>query len=256
MKKSKGFTLIEIVLVMVIGSVIFFAFGRLLIGMYSFSNRALDQNNKMENYLNFRIQLDSQLRNAKSRYILLTDASAAVTDQNMIKRLFSDYSSPAWWAGSGGNATKPRVSRAFAFYFFDEKSRRDVRIEYRFNRPSGSTIANPKPANLICSVWENVDITKDVADVSYVSNATSNNASYSEVVLGNVIDFMATTHRKPAGGSDGMDTQDIWTVATPRVNASDVILYINMEMGQGAVSYVREITFVNRTVRTPYKIGT
>ncbi|MDR1695174.1 MAG: type II secretion system GspH family protein [Endomicrobium sp.] len=262
MKKSRAFTLIEVMLVMMITTIIAAAFGILLIKLYNFSNRALDKSDKNEGYLYFRVKLDSQLRNARSRYVLMEDAE--VINKQDIIRLYSDFAGANWWSGGNdisgfSDASKPRISRAFAFYFFDENAGETVRIEYRFTRPPNATPDNPdRRANVICTVWA-ADLTVDVGSTTYYK---PEEAAYAEVVLGDVVDFMATTHRKPSqtGGNlatDGEDSQDVWTINhNTRRHAGEVVLYVNLNMAADVeVPYVREVVFVNRTVRIPYRIG-
>lgn len=275
MKKPKGFTLIEIVLVMVMTSIITITFGALLVRVYNFSNRAIDRNSRNEAYLYFRMKLDSQLRNARSEYILITDAkvegasttSAAYKD---VVALYTDFTAPRWWVGmapsgsasSYNYSSKPRISRAFAFYYYDQNDKRDVRIEYRFDKPATATPDNPdRRSNIVCTVWD-ADINRSVSDYNFYTRSSSR---YSEIVLSDVVDFMATTHRKPAASgsgtaTDGEDSQDPWTIlpvgSQGRIHAANIVLYINISMASDVeVPYVREVVFNNRTVRTPYRIG-
>ena len=272
MKKSKGFTLIEVVLVMFMASIITLGFGLLLVRVYNFSNRALDRNTKNEAYLYFRMKLDSQLRNARSEYILMQDAQVAGSATtslayNDVKELYTDFTAPRWWIGmtpanSAPNlSTRPRISRAFSFYYYDRNDQRDVRIEYRFNKPTTATVDNPdRRANVVCTVW-NADLNRNVRDTSFY---TQSSALYAEIVLSDVLDFMATTHRKPAASgsgtaTDGEDSQDVWSVGpinADKQHTADIVLYVNLRMAADVdVPYVREVAFVNRTVRRPYRIG-
>jgi prepilin-type N-terminal cleavage/methylation domain-containing protein len=244
--KKRGFTLVEMVVVMVIALFMCLTLAMMLSFSYKFTIRVNDQKKKSGDLINFKLKLNEQLMGASSGYYIGTAADyIAGTDVkfDLWTTIISGVQQPP-----DPSTWNNKVTRFLCFYYFDRDLGQTIRCRYSFNRnDSEGHLRTDGLGDIIYTVWD----AKYAAGILLsVESPMYNdlNYKYAEIVMKDVKDFQVTNHRR------NLVDSDIYWIGT-NTFASDVLLQVYIDIANDDVIYNSGLFFMNRDSRRRYKIG-
>jgi prepilin-type N-terminal cleavage/methylation domain-containing protein len=255
MKQKKGFTLIEIIVVMVITSFMCVAMATMLLFAYRASMRVSDQKKKSEDLINFKMKLNEQLMGASTGYFIGGNAAWPYIPGSEVRLSLWYTTTP------DPNTWNDKVTEMVAFYYYDRDTGETVRCRYHFDRreEDGATQRTDGLGNVIYTVWSARYNMLGVLEPINSALYTNANHEYSEIVLKNARAFQVTNHRRNiANGvaSNKGGNKDIWyTDVAPYPFASDLLVQVYVDIDNNDVIYNSKLFFMNRNNKRPYGVG-
>jgi type II secretory pathway pseudopilin PulG len=244
--KSSGFTLVEIVVVLVIALFMSLTLAMMLSFAYKFTMGVNDQKKKSGDLINFKLKLNEQLMGASKGYYIGTPADYIAGTEvkfdlwTWIINGVKQPPDPSTWNN--------KVTRFLCFYYFDRDLGQTIRCRYSFDRKdSQGNIRTDGLGNIVYTVWNAKYLPS--GELLPVESAAYNdvNYEYAEIIMKDVKEFQVTNHRR------NLTDSDVYWVNT-NTFASDVLLQVYIDIANDEVVYNSGLFFMNRDSRRRYKI--